>query len=60
MILIQDRPISIDKANLERPARILPGAALAASGRPARQRAIVLLIGSIVLVILVVRLFQTA
>jgi hypothetical protein len=37
----------------------LPGAALAASGRPARQRAIVLLVGSIVLIILVVRLFQT-
>jgi hypothetical protein len=37
----------------------LPGAALAASGRPARQRAIVLLVGSIVVVIIVVRLFQT-
>ncbi len=37
----------------------LPGAAFVVSGRPARQRAIVLLVGSIILLILVVRLFQT-
>ena len=37
----------------------LPGAAQVASGRPTRQRMTVMLIGSIVLLILVLRLFQT-
>jgi len=37
----------------------LPGAALVAAGRPARERAIVVLIGTIVLLIVVLRLFQT-
>lgn len=37
----------------------LPGAALVAAGRPVRQQAIVLCVGAVVLLILVVRLFQT-
>lgn len=37
----------------------LPGAALVAAGRPPRERAIVVLIGAVVLLIVVLRLFQT-
>lgn len=37
----------------------LPGAALVALGRPPRERAIVMLIGTVVLLIVVLRLFQT-
>lgn len=37
----------------------LPGAALVAAGRSGRERAIVMLIGSVVLLIVVLRLFQT-
>ena len=37
----------------------LPGAALLAAGRPVRRQAIVVCIGAVVLLILVVRLFQT-
>lgn len=38
---------------------VLPGAMVVASGRPARQRAIVAAVSTIVLVILLARLFQT-
>lgn len=38
---------------------VLPSAALIASGRPARERSIVVVVGAIVLVILLARLFQT-
>lgn len=38
---------------------VLPGAALIASGRDARERSIVAAVSSIVLVILLARLFQT-
>lgn len=37
----------------------LPGAALVANGRPPREQAIVVLVGTVVLLIVVLRLFQT-